>query len=84
MVLAATGQATTRPSRRQPDAMAALPQSQDAPATPGAPLPEGWEDIDFSGCFWLAIADAKERVARGEPVPAWLCSLREPREGDGQ
>ena len=46
-----------------------------------APLPEQWEDQDFTGCFWLAVADAKERVARGEPLPAWLRSEREERAG---
>ena len=48
---------------------------------PHRPLPPDWQDADFSGCFWLAVADAKERVARGEPLPEWLKSTREEREG---
>lgn len=64
------GAATVPPSKPRPDPM--NEQTRE-------PLSEQEMDDDFSGCFWLAVADAKERVARGEPLPAWLRSTREER-----
>jgi hypothetical protein len=46
------------------------------------PLPDDWEDQDFSGCFALGVQLAGEAVRRGEPLPLWLRSARAALDDD--
>lgn len=43
-------------------------------------LPPNWQQIDALDGYHLGIADAKARVAAGEPVPEWLRPAREDAE----